>query len=351
MSVAMLLSGSPSSAQPLKVVEKSAVDRFGVTALVVGRTGVANSNDPNSMIYNPGALPSLRLVGVHLFTSNLELGSHFYSTAVTGLSVKNFGTFSAAYMRLDSGDITGRRTELDAPFQYKATDQAFALGYGRVLWPQLGLMGGFTLRFRQKQIEKLSGNGYGVDGGLFKQFTVFQNQKINVGATYQELVPLRMSLAEETVNRPVVRAGLGYEWPNRVGFLTGRTSVGWDVARYPAGETHHFFGVEYGLGMFALRGGYQEGRPSFGLGTEFARSRHTFRLDYGLVNRAYAQLHTVSLSWLLGLSEPAAHQRALRQANHEQLKAESDWMDSAEESSGDDPAPGRRKRAGSDSWR
>lgn len=303
------VAASPSFSSPpidVPVYEKTAVDRFAVTArgLALGRTGVALSDNPNALVLNPAALPTLRRSGLHLMASSLASGSRYYSLAYTGRP-QRLGSLSVAHVLLDSGDISGRAGEMAQPYSYKVSDQSTVLGYARNIWPRAGLMAGTALRFRQQRVGTVAGTGFGLDGGLFRQFAVAPRHRLNVGGVYQDAVPMKLRLEGAALSRKVLRGGLGYEWGWDYRSLPSRVTLGWDVSRDARGSLAHAFGAECDIGFFSLRGGYREDNLGFGLGTQLARSGQTFLIDYGILEQGFAQSHTFSLSWLLGNPEDA----------------------------------------------
>ncbi|MBI4396371.1 MAG: hypothetical protein HY548_04700 [Elusimicrobia bacterium] len=293
---------SASTPSRISIYETSAVDRFAVTAhhLALGGAGSALTDNPDALILNPAALPTIRMNGVHLLVSGLATGMRFYSMAYAGRPIRHVGSLSAAYMRLDSGDITGRATETAEPFKYEASDQSFVLGYARDLWPRFGLLAGTTFRFRRQQIDTLRANGFGMDGGLFHQFILSPNNKLNVGGVLQDAVPMKTRLEGTVLRRGNLRGGMGFEWTHQCGNLPAKLVLGWDAARDHLGALGHAAGAEYVIDMFSLRAGFKKNELAFGFGARLTRQAQTYLLDYALLNHIYAQSHTFSLSWLFG---------------------------------------------------
>jgi tetratricopeptide (TPR) repeat protein len=299
LSLALPLTSAPSIVHAASVVEKSSVDRFALTArnLAAGRTGVSATDDPNALVDNPAGLATQSLRSVHLFTSDFDNGVKYYSLALSGQRLSRWGTLSAAYSRLDYGDIASRDTETSAPTDVAATDQAFLLGYGAPLWPRFGLMGGVSFRLRQAEIGPFSSNGVGADLGLMKAVSLWKSQRLNLGVVYQDALPLDVGFEEKAARKPGLQTGLAYEWSRQTGLLSGKGVLAVGANR---------FGAEYDLGMLALRLGVDAGDITTGMGVQFSRDDNTFGLDYGMAARDFATTHNMSLSWYFGVAKEEA---------------------------------------------
>lgn len=316
---AVLAASLPSSLFALDVVEYSAVDRYGLTtrALSAGRTGVAIPDDPGALLANPAALPTIELRGAHLFTAGFDQGARFTAASYTGQKAGP-GSFGAGYMRLDSGEVPGRMTEMQRATSYSASDQALVLGYGLPLFGN-GILAGGSLRFRQKNVAGASGSGFGADAGILRRFDVGKRSRLNAGLAVQDLAPMTINLERSARNKAALRGGASVEWPHSVAGMPVKALFAWEALHSDAGLGQRL-GAEYDFGLFALRAGFEKDEITFGLGARFAREAGSFSIDYGMVARELAPAHTFSLSWFFGSSERDLERLAKRRQKQDEQR-------------------------------
>lgn len=330
----------PSSLFALDVVEYSAVDRYGLTtrALSVGRTGVAIPDDPGALLANPAALPTVELKGAHLFTAGFEQGARFTAASYTGQKAGP-GSFGAGYMRLDSGEVPGRLTEMQRATSYSASDQALVVGYGLPLFGS-GVLAGGSLRFRQKSVSGISGSGFGADAGVLRRFDVGQRSRLNAGLAVQDLAPMTIKMENAARNKAALRGGASVEWPHSVAGMSVKALFAWEALHRVDAGLGQRLGAEYDFGLFALRAGFEKDEITFGMGARFAREAGSFSLDYGMVARELAPAHTFSLSWFFGSSERDMERLAKRrQKQDERLAAQQEIVETPETVTQAAPAP------------
>jgi tetratricopeptide (TPR) repeat protein len=289
------------------VAEKAAVDRFGLSArsLTLGRVGAAAPDDANALVENPAALATQPLRSLHLLTASFDEGVRYYSVAYSGQGLGRWGTLGAAYMRLDYGDIPGRLTETSVPVDYAAQDEALVLGYGADVWKRGGLSAGAAVKYRRREIGDFAGNGTGADAGLLWRTKLFAAHRLAVGASYRDLLPMKVNLSDGAKREPSLKSGVSYAFPVRTRVLPAAVTLEWDAHSAPDGLAHNA-GVEYDVGLVAFRAGWQDGDVTAGLGTRFSRNDNTFRVDLGMVAHEYSRTQVVSLSWLFGVAQEDA---------------------------------------------
>ena len=250
----------------------------GAREQAMGRTGAATSQTSEALFWNPARLAATVRPDLALYRTQLFVDGSLYHAAFASYPTLDFGTLAIGYQRLDVGEIERVDERNRSLGTFENSESSLLLGYGRNVGRLVAVGGSF--RVAQQAIDATSDVSVGLDLGVALQYesTSPAHHWLGLGANVQNAVEPRLLLAEDEVHDPrSLKLGFGYggTWPSaRMSWVAAV-----DVDLPTAAPSRAGVGLELSYqGMLALRGGMDDGHPTFGLG--FAL--RNVRFDYAL---------------------------------------------------------------------
>jgi hypothetical protein len=161
--------------------------------------------------------------------------------------------------------------------EFGAYDVAFALAYGRYLYPNVAV--GLSLKPVYQRIDELSASGLAVDAGVYH---VSRISGVKLAAVVANLGPPMKYDVEEYALPRYLKVGGSYE--KEVASIDGRVLVTLDVMFPNDDGVREHIGAEYCYRrMFALRAGYKAGYDSQGATFGFGVVYEEISLDYAFL--------------------------------------------------------------------
>lgn len=214
----------------------------GARAQGLGNAYTAVTDDVNSIYWNQAGLAALKSPQAS-FMHNAWLDNMTYDYVALGVPTKA-GTFGLSVHYLNIGRITGRASQVSAPYSFTADDQMVSLGYGAKIIPRG--YAGFSLKFIKERIDDITAQGLAADAGLMYRLPAsnlsfgFSARNIGGGIKY----------VNETEKLPLIFS-LG------AGYRIGGFGLGMDIKHYAYENSSELaFGTEFApVSAIALRGG------------------------------------------------------------------------------------------------
>jgi len=250
----------------------------GAREQAMGRTGAATSRSAEALFWNPARLASTARADLSLFRTQLFLDGSLYHAAFGSYPMLDFGTLAFGYQRLDVSGIERVDERNRSLGTFENSESSLMVGFGRNVGGLVALGG--SLRVAQQAVDATSDASVGLDLGIALQYesTGPGQHWLSLGANLQNAVEPRLALAEDEVRDPrSLKLGLGYggTWaPARLAWVAAV-----DVDLPSAAQPRPGAGLELSYqGMLMLRGGYDDGHPTVGLGLAY----RNIRFDYAL---------------------------------------------------------------------
>lgn len=154
----------------------------GARPVGMGEAFTAVADDVHAAYWNPAGLATLQkpeFAAMHMeYFQNIN-----YEYAAFALPTKSIGTFGVSISNLNMSDLERRTDDTDvADGQFKASDSAYGLHYGRRVGDRLAL--GATGKFIRQTIDEVSANAFAADLGALYDI---RWQDMKVGAAVQNL--------------------------------------------------------------------------------------------------------------------------------------------------------------------
>jgi tetratricopeptide (TPR) repeat protein len=290
----------------------------GGRSIAMGRASAAVWGGSCALIWNPAGMENIERAEISLFhTPLLDKDASYYS-AIGSYPFLDAGTISFGILQLGINGIEVRDEDnlISGP-DLSVRQSRYLAGYSRSLYGRL--TGGLTLKLDRFEEGSYSASGFGADIGFGYQRSMDTDaiDGIAFGMTLFNMLEPSMRLAEEESGDPRgVRAGIAI-WGPFPGNLNDRLLLAFDLEDTRLSETGIHAGVEYGLEPYvSIRGGYDDGDPTFGLGFRFA----TVSLDYAFRTSDLESYHLFSLTVGFGATRTrrleerqAAREREIRE--------------------------------------
>jgi hypothetical protein len=277
-------------------------------------TGLAEGAEASH--YNPAGIPMLETRQVNLSYRFLSLDRIFnYIGFATGISPKVDeetgekalkGGLAISWIHAGVGDIDGRDFAGNHYQNFSNAENAFALSFG--VMPTNFLSIGFTAQVLYNRFPKMGDNdatisdtGLGLDLGIMVRplnyLTVGVTVK-NINAKYSWKTDKLWEKDIDKVDRfpQTFRAGLALRYPYPWLLLT------MDIEKNDLQDLKYFVGTEAKLmERFYLRGGLNDGSPTFGGGFVFELMSRVTQIQYAFVTKRYDASSEHIFSWVVVL--------------------------------------------------
>jgi hypothetical protein len=254
----------------------------------MGLAQVAASEGISSVYWNPAGLAEAE----NLLISSSGAGIYGTDYKTLGMVLPVFGgglgilVLNATYGDIleTNLDVSGRPVATGSTFGYDA--KAFYLSYARSFG---GIMLGTSLKYLTQDLAGKGASGVGGDIGLL----VKPSDIFSIGAKIENIISPQMKWDTSTDQlKTNYRIGASLR-PRK-----GKLLLSGDVNFSADGKSDFYVGGEYRIiEILALRGGFFDGRPSFGVGFDY----RSFGIDYSYSkgNDYLEDTHRVSLSYSL----------------------------------------------------
>ena len=270
----------------------------GCRIISMGGVAAANKGDAFVMLWNPAWLEGVDRIEIDLFHTPLFDESTSYSSILASYPFVDFGVVSVGVLQLRVGDIERRDSENRLITEDLNNIQTrYLIGYARHLYREVAI--GVNLKIDRFVQGSYVANGFGIDAGIASEHIIRSSilDGVRFGASIDNLLEPRITLASEEAGDPIaLRFGVAVH--RSIG-RSNRALVAVDVHKTRYSDTQLHLGMEYVLrDMFAVRGGWECGIPTFGFG---------FDLGYGILDYAYRSTdlggnHLFSLTFKFGYS-------------------------------------------------
>jgi tetratricopeptide (TPR) repeat protein len=260
----------------------------------LGSASAAVRGGSYSLVWNPALLESVDRAEVSLFHTPLIDGDASYYSAVGSYPFLDAGTLSLGLLQFGVSGIEARDEDnLITAADLSSRQSRYLAGYSRRI--KDNLTAGLTLKLDRFVEGEYSASGFGADLGFgyMKSFEDGPVEGIALGVILSNLVEPSMKLAEEESGDPRgTRAGVSV-WGPLPGDLDDRLLIAFDLADTRLSETAVHAGIEYVVEPYAaIRGGYDDGHLTFGLGFKLS----TISLDYAYKTSELESFHLFSLT-------------------------------------------------------
>jgi tetratricopeptide (TPR) repeat protein len=287
----------------------------GCRGIAMGGAASAVWGDSYVLFWNPAGLCGIERLEASLFHTSLFDDATTYSAAALSHPFLGIGVFSFGAIQLRAGGIEQRDASnmlLDGELNNVQT--RYALGCAREIVH--GFSAGLDLKLDRFMQGSYGANGFGLDLGVGLETEVHSPAMdgIALGFSIMNAIEPTMKLAEREAGDPRgVRAGLAM-WRSVSGGSRDRLIVAVDAERTRLSPTRLHCGAEYRIkGVFAVRGGWSAGIPTFGCGL-VARG---LLLDYAYRSTDLGGNHLFSLALRLGASQSEEREQAKRRHDEE----------------------------------
>ncbi|MCK4404083.1 MAG: PorV/PorQ family protein [candidate division Zixibacteria bacterium] len=152
----------------------------------MGNAFVSISDDANAMYFNPGALYQIKGFTFGTMWSLMSMDRNHYQGSFI-YSNKRFGSFGLMIGGFQVSNIDGRDKEGKPTGEFKDSEMAFSVGYGRQLFRFLGL--GASFKYLNHSLKDKDANGLGFDLGAHSRIEIANSSLslIRVGISISNL--------------------------------------------------------------------------------------------------------------------------------------------------------------------
>ncbi|MDD4856573.1 MAG: hypothetical protein PHD74_00550 [Candidatus Krumholzibacteria bacterium] len=318
-----VLAGLALSAQAHAGDDAGTISPFGLGAgcrgIAMGGAAAAVWGDSYALFWNPAGLFRVDRDEASLFHTSLFDESATYSSMAISHPFLEMGVVSFGAIQLRVGGIEQRDASnmlLDGELSDVQT--RYALGYAREI--VRGFSVGLNLKLDRFTQGQYGANGFGLDAGIGLEAPVRSAavDGIAIGISVTNAIEPTIKLVEREAGDPRgVRAGFS-AWRSLSERLRDRLVIAIDVEKTRFSETSLHLGAEYRMGsVFALRGGWDAGIPTFGCGVEARR----LLFDYAYRSTDLGGNHLFSLAVRFGASRSEKSERA-RRLHDEEIRNE-----------------------------
>ncbi len=277
----------------------------------MGSAATATATDSDALFWNPARLTLVSRGEFSAFRSTLYVDDATYHAGFFSYPTLDYGTFAVGYQRIGVGSIERRDDRNLLLGEFSDSESHVLLGYGREFSPGFSL--GTSLRVAQQTVDGASDLGLGLDVGASLRRALGSESRHwwNLGLNLQNVVEPTIRLEQEDVPEPrSVRLGAAYD-----GTSAGRMqwTLAGDLVFPRMADTRWGVGAELGYdGLLRVRGGLEDGSPTFGFGIE----QKGIHFDYALRTSddlSRNDLFTVSFEFGASVSERQTQRLLARQ--------------------------------------
>lgn len=251
----------------------------GVSARVLGMGGtfVGLSDDPSSIVWNPGGMAQLKHNHLEFMRAQMSLDRTYNFLAVCR-GVGKYGTAGFGWINYSVGDIPSYDEEGNYLGNFSDSENAFLIGYSYGIKNRV-LFGG------NLKLYKTSLAGYGSSGKGFDFGTLVKAHEkyLSFGFAAQDLVASAKwdtPSGREDPYPTIYRVGVKTETPYQP------VNLLFDIEKHEKMDPKYRFGAEYwypvgSLVTLGARGGINHGDYSLGGSFKFLIVSSRFGFDYG----------------------------------------------------------------------
>ncbi len=287
--------------------------------IAMGGTRAAVWGGSYALLWNPAGLCQLERGEVSMFHTKLFDESCSYSSLIGSYPFTDMGVVSFGVLRLEIGGIE-RRDWQNLPVSGELSNKQirYVFGYAKDLYR--GFYSGVSMKMDRFAQGSYVANGFGLDIGF--GFRPDLSSRLVDGAafglTFFNVLEPKFKLAFEESGDPYgTRAGFAL-WRSLNKGLDDRFLLAVDIDKTKYDDARMHFGCEYSMkGMFAARGGWDSGFPTFGFGFNF----YSIQIDYAYRNSDLDYYHLFSLSYEFGPSKGWRLEKR-KQMREEKIKRE-----------------------------
>lgn len=257
----------------------------GARALGMGRAFVAVADDSSAILWNPAGLSQVKQQEISTMHIQLFEDTRYEFLGYT-LPLSSKLTLGIGGIQLYSSGIE-YRDDFNNPYGLFSDQRlAFILGSSFIFSPELFF--GLNLKTINHRFDDINTYGTDVDLGLIYQPINF----LQIGLNAENIIGSKM---ERTVGSDKLafnlKSGLSFNWKEKFIFAS-------DIDFNPYRQIKYHFGMEWQItDIFSLRGGYDAGKPTFGLGIKL----DNLQFDYSfLAHNEFGLSQQISFSIRFG---------------------------------------------------
>jgi len=261
----------------------------------MGSAGASLGGSSFSLHWNPSNLRYLERGELSIFHTSFFDPSVTYSSMYGSFPFLDIGVLSAGAVQLRITGIERRDSEnMLLTDDLDNVQTRYVLGYARNIYR--GLAAGVSMKLDRYSQGPYVANGFGVDAGLSVR-TALELPVIDglsAGLALTNIIEPDITLVSEQSGDPrTFRAGFSL-WRAVFNRIEDRLLIAADISRNRYSETHFHVGCEYSINsMFAFRGGWSRGIPTFGCGFNL----DDFTLDYAYRDTELGGNHLFSMNF------------------------------------------------------
>lgn len=296
---------------------------LGAGSRIISMGGAASAvgEDSYVMLWNPAGLFQIDRSEADLFHTSLFDESVTYSALLLSYPFVDLGVVSLAAVQLRIGGIDrrdGENQEIGGDLDNSQT--RYIIGYARNIYR--GLAGGINLKIDRFIQGSYVANGFGLDVGIGARTDMRSPvvDGVSFGASVANVLEPGITLASEEVGDPL-RFRFGFAaWRCIAGDRGDRLMIAFDLDKSRYSDVGIHAGCEYILmDIFAVRGGWDAGIPTFGCGL----ARGFLGFDYAYRDTDLGGNHLFSLTYRFGPSRSEKLEERQRKRD-EQIQRELD---------------------------
>jgi len=270
---------------------------LGVRSQSLGGAFLASTDDSSCVYYNPSGLNTLKKIELIAAYNPLFYDTN-YGYIVFGFPTLDFGTFGFSFAGFNTRQITLRDISGNPLDIASQSLMEIIIGWGgSVYYKELQV--GLNLKLDFQSLYESNDVGFGSDLGFLYLFDLTENDKINVGLVFRNLIEpqIKLSLYNNYIPRQYI-LGVNYK---RIFNEDFSSQAFFDLFAPFNIDFIVKFGIEVTLyKVFSLRFGYDSYNIySTGAGLELF---NTVYLDYGFFITEIGTQHRISLRSVFGES-------------------------------------------------
>jgi tetratricopeptide (TPR) repeat protein len=287
----------------------------GGRSISMGGAAAAVWEDSYALLWNPAGLFRVDRSEASVFHTSLFDEHTTYSSVLLAYPFVDFGVISVGAVQLRIGGIERRDAENRMyGSELENIQTRYMLGYAKNIFKSLS--GGVSLKLDRYVQGAYVANGFGLDAGLGLTSPVRSPMLdgIALGVSLSNVLEPKINLVSEETGDPMgVRFGFAF-WRSISKRVDDRLLLAVDIDKKRYADTHIHVGGEYRLLQdYSVRGGWDDGIPTFGCGFNF----HHLQFDYAYRSTDLGGNHLFSLTYRFGASRNEKLERRRQQRERE----------------------------------